>query len=203
MHGTKTELSSTFDSGNVSFAGLMKRVRDGEQEAATYFHRRWAGRLVRLARLKLGRTAAGKEDAEDVVQSVYRSFFHRYGNGQFQVGDWENAWSLLAKIAIRKCGSRRERYQALLRDTRREMPLVNIEVSGPDDSAAGAAMLSETIERLLDSLKGNDRTIVEFSLEGTTIQEIAEQLGCSERTVFRVRDRVRDILTRWNEQPED
>ena len=34
-------------------------------------------------------------EIEDVVQSVYKSFFARYGRGQFEFDDWSDIWGLV------------------------------------------------------------------------------------------------------------
>lgn len=37
------------------------------------------------------------------MQSVFRSFFVRHRNGQFELGAGDNLWSLLDMITVRKC----------------------------------------------------------------------------------------------------
>jgi len=54
-----------------------------------------------------------------------------------------------------------------------------------------AMIFSETVEELLRPLNSRDRTIAMLALEGYTRQEIAEQAGCTERTVYRVLARLR------------
>jgi RNA polymerase sigma-70 factor (ECF subfamily) len=158
--------------------------------------------LIRLARARLGRSIAGKEDAEDVVQSVYRSFFRRYGEGDFHVEDWSDVWALLATIATRKCSSRRKYYQAGCRDARREMPMTSCEAASSEPTAEEAAMLSETVDRLLDGLGEPERSIVLLSLQGYSAVEISPVVVRSERTVQRVRERVRSQLERWKDLEE-
>ena len=46
---------------------------------------RYAGRLTALARLRLSHAVAARVDAEDVVQSAYRSFFVLARNGKIVV----------------------------------------------------------------------------------------------------------------------
>ena len=58
-------------------AGLGKRLRGGDPRAAEELFARYAERLVRLAQRHLGRKVATREDGEDVVQSVFRTFFRR------------------------------------------------------------------------------------------------------------------------------
>ena len=56
-------------------AELMARWRDGNQEAAEALFRRYVERLLALARGRMTSWLARRVDAEDVVQSAYRTFF--------------------------------------------------------------------------------------------------------------------------------
>ena len=56
--------------------------------------------------------------------------------------------------------------------------------------------MNETIELLYQAMKPDDRLIVEQILMGCTAEQVAEQLGCSERTVRRVRQRAKQRLRR-------
>jgi RNA polymerase sigma-70 factor (ECF subfamily) len=197
-----TELRQEQAPKGDSFPAFMAMVQAGDEGATRVVHDRWSSRLIRLARARLGRTVAGKEDAEDVVQSAYRSFFRRYGQGAFQIEDWAEVWALLATIAKRKCSSRRKYYHAGRRDARREKPMTSCEVASSGPTAEGAAMLSETVGRLLDGLKEPERSIVLLSLQGYSAAEVSPVVVRSERTVQRVRERVRSQLERWNEEEE-
>src|SRR5262245_18476432 len=75
-----------------SFIELAVRLRDGDQGAATVVFRRFASRLIALARRELDTRLRRKLDPEDVVQSVYRSFFGRYQAGQFDLATWDDLW---------------------------------------------------------------------------------------------------------------
>ena len=44
----------------------------------------------------------------------------RQAEGQFEVAGWNELWSLLAVITLRKCGHKVQHYRAACRDTRRE-----------------------------------------------------------------------------------
>src|SRR5262245_58097585 len=54
---------------------LVSRWRAGDQQAAAELFRRYASRLIALAQSRLSASMASRVDPEDVVQSVYRSFF--------------------------------------------------------------------------------------------------------------------------------
>src|SRR5262249_56264835 len=88
-----------------SFADVMARLRAGQNDAATQVFNRFAGRLLTLARKQLDPLVLQKVDPEDVVQSVFRSFFVQHGAGRF--GDfesWDNVWGMLVVLTRWKCG---------------------------------------------------------------------------------------------------
>lgn len=189
-----------------SFAVLMDRLRSGEDEAAREVFARFAGRLMGLARRHLDARLAVKVDPEDVVQSAYKSFFVRQREGGLEVGTWDNLWGVLTMITLRKCADRAAYYRAGKRDVGREV------AGGADDSGPGvaadvaldrdpspdeAAVLAETVEALFRAIDDPDeRAILELSLQGFTAGEIADQLGRAERSVRRLRERVRKRLER-------
>lgn len=189
-----------------SFAVLMTRLRTGEDAAAREVFVRFAARLAGLARTHLDARLAVKVDPEDVVQSAYKSFFLRQRDGQLDVGTWDGLWGVLTMITLRKCADRAAYYRAEKRDVAREA------AGGTgDDSTTGmmdlaldreplpdeAAVLAETVDALFRAIDDPDeRAILELSLQGFTASEISEQLGRAERSVRRLRERVRARLER-------
>jgi RNA polymerase sigma-70 factor (ECF subfamily) len=187
-----------------SFADLEQKLRAGDQGAATEVFRRFGGRLIALARTELDARVRRKEDPEDVVQSVYGSFFRRYHAGQYDLGSWNSLWSLLTVITVRKCLNRSRHYAAQRRCLAGEVDLE------PWDGAADglsdaidreptpleAVVLAETVERMMRSLDAEDRAIIELSLQDFTAAEIGARLGRAERSVRRVRERVKERLRR-------
>jgi RNA polymerase sigma-70 factor (ECF subfamily) len=187
---------------DAAFDQLMTRLRAGDQGAAAQVFDRFANRLIGLARACLDRRLRRKVDPEDVVQSVYKSFFFRQAQGQFNPSDWDNLWSLLTVITVRKCGRWKMHFLSQKRDINSELtPPPGLDDSTPDWEAladdptpAEAAILNETLECLLRSLEGRDRDIVSLSLQGYSPVEISKELGRPRRTVFRVLARVKKRL---------
>ena len=185
-----------------AFADIMERLRGGDSGAGLEVFRRFAQRLIGLARSRLDSQVRQKVDPEDVMQSVFRSFFRRQADGGLNADNWDRLWSLLAVITLRKCGHQADFFHAGVRDVRRE------EVSSEADTAALAeamareprpdevAMLTEMVENLLRGLEPRDRAILEATLQGATVAEVSRQVGFSERTVERVLERVRLKLER-------
>jgi RNA polymerase sigma-70 factor (ECF subfamily) len=191
----------------ASFDELMTRLRSGDESVATEVFHRFARRLIGLARRKLDLLPAAKVDPESVVQSAFRSFFVRNAEGQFDLDDWGSLWSLLAQITLRKCGHKIEYFHADRRNFQREAAPPTVS-AGSDDSIHAceaiardptpdeAAILSETVEQMLQGLKERERDIVLLKLQGFSMIEISEKVECSERTVERVLKRIRERLAR-------
>ena len=189
-------------SQSEEFAALMARLRAGDDEAASQIFGRFAQQLIALARSRLDPLLRRKEDPEDVIQSVFRTFFARQADGRLQVNNWQSLWGLLTAITLRKCGHRLEYYQAACRNVGRERSPVSDEDHSATDwealdsgpSPSQVAMLSETVQQLLQELNERDQQIVQLSLQGAKADQISTALGCSERTVKRVLERIRQRL---------
>jgi RNA polymerase sigma-70 factor (ECF subfamily) len=191
------------DEASTAFGDLMDRLQAGDEDAAREIHRRYTRGLVALACRQLSTSIRGRVDPESVVQSVFGSFFLRRRDGQFpDLGDWDDLWGLLTVITLRKCANRLRFHHQARRDVRREVRADTITDSAntpwlPSDPAptpAEVATLSEALEQLLAGLEGRERQIIEFLLQGHSVEEVRQKVGCGERTVRRVRDRVRQKL---------
>jgi RNA polymerase sigma-70 factor (ECF subfamily) len=198
-------------SSEDSFEDVMARLRGGDDSAADEIFHRFAGRLIGLARQKLDVRLRAKVDAEDVLQSVYRTFFRRHAEGEFVFDGWSGLWSLLTIITVRKCGRWRQHYKAAQRDVALEVPLGDRPDAPPPEAVASLArepspvealVLAEVVEALLRGLPERDQAIVSLRLQGHAPADIAEQLGRPERTVFRVLDRVKRRLRRLRDEDE-
>src|SRR5262245_19221674 len=148
---------------NDSFAVLMRDLRAGDEAAAGVVFHRFARRLIALARVRLDERISRKEDPEDVLQSVFCSFFVRYREGQFEFDNWESLWGVLALIRLRKCGNHLQYCRAARRRISRETsadsspawPAVD-----PEPTPEQAAVLTETLELLMRRLEPRDREIL-------------------------------------------
>jgi RNA polymerase sigma-70 factor (ECF subfamily) len=187
-----------------SFNDVMARLRAGDPLAAREVFERFVDRLIRLAHSKFNAALRHKVDPEEVVQSAYKSFFLRYKAGKLEVKDWGNLWGLLTMITLRKCMDRVDYHKAECRDVQREVAAQTgakgtepwWEAIAREPTPDEAAVLAETVEELLRALQPDERPILTLSLQGFTTQEISEQLGRPERSVRRLRERVRKELER-------
>src|SRR5260370_7025785 len=109
-------------SRDLTFETLLERLRGGDGEAAQEIFQRYARRLIALARSRLNPLMRQKVDPEDVMQSVFKSFFARQDEGQFDLTDWDSLWSLLTSLTLRKCGYRTRHFCAASRDLNLQPP---------------------------------------------------------------------------------
>jgi RNA polymerase sigma-70 factor (ECF subfamily) len=186
---------------DATFDELMRRVQGGDDAAETVVFRRYVHQLISLAARQFEASLRDRADVENVVLSAYKSFFLRNARGEFEVNDWSELWSLLAMITLRKCAKRRRHLRAARRDAHREVGWRDRDdeprqLMDRAPTPAESAILTETVETLLQAMTPDDRPIVEGILLGYTAQEVAAQLDCSERTVRRVRQRAKRRLQR-------
>lgn len=188
---------------NLPSGELLARVRTGEREAAEELFRRFAERLSALAAARLSQKLARRVDAEDVVQSAYRSFFIKAREGRYALHRSGDLWRLLVAITMHKLQHQAERHAAGKRamgqekrpaaDSESELNVANLSPAR-EPTPLEAAVLADEVEGILRRLEPHQRPILELRLQGHNQAEIAEQVQCSERTVRRVLEQVKQHL---------
>jgi RNA polymerase sigma-70 factor (ECF subfamily) len=186
-----------------SFAGFLARLHDRDETAAQELFGRFTHQLIALARRHLDAGLRHKVDPEDVVQSAYKSFFFRYGEGDLNLVSWNSLWGLLTLITMRKCAERVTYHRAKCRDAALEVSQASaegtaawLEPIGREPTPLEAAVLSETVDQLFASLDEDERPVLKMSLQGYTTREISQRLGRAERTVRLLRECIRHRLER-------
>lgn len=189
---------------------FLLRLRSGDSQAATQIFQRFATRLAGLARTRLNGAVRQAVDPEDVVQSVFRTFFAHQAEGEFTLPRWSSFWSLLAMITLRKCGHRTEHLFAACRDLRRQVSLAaelgdigSFEAIAREPTPLESALFAEVLQDMFAAFEPRQRQIIELRLQGRGVAEIATTLECTERTVHRVLKRGRNwLLTRLRDDRE-
>jgi RNA polymerase sigma-70 factor, ECF subfamily len=195
-------------SKDLTFLALLEKVRQGDDTAARELFDHYARRLIGLARVHLDSRLRQKLDAEDVVQSVFKSFFGRLHEGQFDLSDWDSLWSLLVVITIRKCGHKVRSFRGQRRNVTREVSTSaphgeeegGWETLASDPTPAEALILADTLEQVLRGLKERERRMIEMYLQGHTVPEIAAEVGRSQYTVMEAFRRVRRRLMQLRDE---
>ena len=186
---------------------LLVRYQRGDPTAAEAIFARYANRLLALARSRLSPKLARRVDADDVVQSTYRSFFVRAHEGEFVAEGEGDLWRLLATITLHKLGRQAQRHRAAKRSIHREGPgpsyaadpLANLVDREP--SAADVVAVAEELHWLMAQFEPIERQALQLRLQGLTTDEVGTAIGRSERTVRRWLVEARGLLAaRWNRQ---
>jgi RNA polymerase sigma factor (sigma-70 family) len=180
------------------------------ETAAQLIWQRYFPKLLVLASGHLDNQIRGREDEEDVLQTMYKSFVLRRKRGEFDIANRDELWKLLVTITLNKARNAANRNRAASRDVRRERSasprrsdqsaadnpgelrraLQQMETGEP--SPADAALLNEALQRRLDALVDPElRQIALWKLEGWTNAEVGDRLGYTERTVERKLSRIR------------
>jgi RNA polymerase sigma-70 factor (ECF subfamily) len=177
---------------------IVRRLQKGDPQAAEKLFARFSQRLTRLAERHISRKVAVRVDGEDVVQSVFRTFFRRGARGEFRIDGSNQLWRLLVKITLLKARAKGRYHSAARRDVRAEADPGDdgwwreavAHEPGPED----AAMLVDQLEALLRGQPELFRDVLERRLQGRPVAEIATELGASRQSVYRVLDVLKKRL---------
>ncbi len=183
------------------------RLKAGESAAARPLWEAYFGRLVVMARRKLGGRPPAVADEEDAALSAFDSFCRRARDGRFpDLNDRDDLWQILLMLTVRKAVNLLRRQGRLKRgggQVKRASELsadddVLAEVLGREPTPELAAQAAEEVGRLLDGLGDAElRAIAVAKMEGLTNAEVAERTGRSLATVER---KLSLIRKRWERE---
>jgi RNA polymerase sigma-70 factor (ECF subfamily) len=180
---------------------LLARFRQGDQYAADALFHRYVGRLTALAQKRLSERLARRVDADDIVQSAYRSFFLHARDGAYTLQESGDMWRLLVAITLNKLRRQVERNTAGKRAMSHEQHFdadgsvaLRPEAVASDPTPEEALSVVEEVEALMEGLTPIQCQMLELRLQGHTVDEIAEQVNRSERGVRRLLDKVKEKL---------
>lgn len=196
-------------SPETSVSQWIAGLKANEAEAAQKLWSRYVGRLVELAKKRLGKVPKGIADEEDIAQSVFRSVCRGAAAGRFDdVTNRDELWWLLLAITRMKVTDHIRRETAQKRGHGRVMSegalSHNNYVRFTLDGLAGEAptaeflvMLDDESRRLLGQLRDDQlRRVAVCRIEGYTVAEIAAELSVSTRSVER---KLKLIRKKWSE----
>ena len=188
---------------------LLAGLRSGDDDACAEFWNAYGPILENVADKQLSGRMRRRVGSDDIVQSACRTFFRRVSQGQFDLPDAEALWRLICSITLNKARRAARDQSRQRRSIDREQdidarahgetaPSANLEANAP--SPFDAAELADQMEALLSSLNEQECVMLDLKLQQFTNDEIAEKVGCSERTVRRVIKRLQDEWLRMEEQ---
>jgi len=182
---------------SVTDRSLIRRLAAGSESAARSLYVRYVTRLRGLARARLSADVNARVDPEDIVQSVFRRFFHAARRGNYDAPNATDLWDLLLVITLNKIRSEESYQRAAKRDVRRTTrggADANLLEQVADRDETAATVLQLHVEEALGRLPAGARQVVELRMEEHGVAEIARHTGRSKRTVERILQESRDAL---------
>ncbi|MCA9212296.1 MAG: hypothetical protein KDB27_04460 [Planctomycetales bacterium] len=189
----------------------IEALKAGDSEAANALWHQYFGRLVDLARKKLGQVPKRVADEEDAALSVFRCVCDGASRGAFEkLDNREDLWQILAAITARKAidqkrrlgsdkrGSGNVRGESVFYQPSADANQGGIQTffsAGP--SPDFLVSLAEEHQRMISML--NDEKLIRIAtakMEGSTNAEIAMQLDITVQGVERKLQRIRDNWSR-------
>ena len=178
------------------------QLQAGDPDAVRPLWDRYFHRLVGLARKRLRDAPRRTVDEEDVALSAFDSFCRNAEQGRFpDLTDRDSLWRLLATFTMRKAAHH-------VRDASREKRGGRIgfdEASGVLEDLLDrelrpelAVGMAEECERLLGALGDAElRQVAVLRMEGHSVEEVAERVGCAPRSVKR---KLQLIRAKWERE---
>ena len=174
---------------------LLDRFRSGDEDAALQLYYRYADRLLRLASKNTPAELAPRFDPEDIVQSVFRTFFRRAAKGQYEAPEGDELWKLLLVMALNKVRARGTYHRAGKRDIRKTQQLLQgTEQLDEKNAEEAKSILCLSVEEMIQKQPASHRGIIRLRIDGLEVQAIADRENRSKRTVERILQSFRTQL---------
>lgn len=183
----------------------LAQLASGEDDAVAEFWQRYGDSLQRVAERQIASWLRRRVDPEDVVQSACRTFFRRASEGNFSLESKDDLWRLMLTITLNKVRMQARFHSRNRRSISREQPMPEIQSLQPAewDDAIEKIDLKDMLEVAFSEHDDERHRVLQMWLENHTQAEIAAEVGCSERTVRRMQDRIRKDLGSYINSSED
>jgi len=145
-------------SESIPFTEFLRRIRAGDEQAATELVRHYEPLIRRAVRIRLeDQRLCRLFDSMDICQSVLASFFVRTAAGQYDLQQPEQLLKLLVTMASNKLASAARRQHRDCRDQRRlagadpaHLETLAAATPTPSKVFAGKDLLEQFRQRLTD-----------------------------------------------------
>ena len=173
---------------------LIRLIRDGDSDAGNRLF------IHCLGKLKPSRFTRNRHNADDLVQTVLRTFYRRLVDGQYELADENELFGLLNSIMHNRFIDRVRRQKAQKRGGSVNVDPISESFSDLGSSSPLVELILqeevEELERRMDSINPDLRDIVKLRLEGYSDAQIAERTELSVRTIYRRLKLFREKLQR-------
>ena len=179
----------------------LGQLQAGDSAAVRPLWEKYFRRLVGLARKRLRDTPRRAADEEDVALSAFDSFCRNAEAGRFpDLADRDSLWRLLAAFTLRKAAHQLRDAGRLKRGggvSTDEASGVLEELLGNEPDPALAVEFAGECDRLLAGLGDPElKQVAILRMDGCSVDEVAETMGCAPRSVKRKLQLIREIWKR-------
>jgi RNA polymerase sigma factor (sigma-70 family) len=193
---------------DVDFAGLIVRVKRGDEAATSELVSRYGPEVKIMVRHKLPTKLRGQFDSMDFTQIVWNSVISDCRERDEPFAEPKHLLGYLAAVVQNKV------YEEFRRRTKTKKYNINIEeplyvrkgnrdfpreVAADDPTPSDYVQADDRLEQLVAGRSPLEKQIIELRLTGLTFDEIGSRLGLHEKAVRRVIDSLRDLMEarRW------
>ena len=183
---------------NRSVTELIEEFRSGDRDAAAYeIWRRYEGRILGMAERGIARDLQHRIQPDDILITVMRVLLKGVGESGWKANSQGTLGALVRQITKNKIKNAAREYRTDKRDVRREGPEADDSLPDPRVEQEARIALAETFQDIRDKLKSDVFEIILRLYDGQSIQEIANELGSSEKAVTLKRTEAQKQLKLW------
>lgn len=173
---------------------LVSRIKGGDDRAAELLYYRYSARLHGLADRQISSGLKPVLGPDDIVQSAFRSLFRGVNSGSYSAPESGSLWSLLAVIAIHKIRRKASRNRSVVAMSESQLDGEASMLPEVEDSLS-QEQVELSVREAIEGLQPLEQTVVEYRMQGLTVEEISEKIDRSCRTVERMLQRIREKLS--------
>lgn len=184
---------------------LLGALSQGSPDAANVLYLRYAQQLRALVAANCSPMLAKREDVEDIVQSIFGSFFRAASKEMYDVPAGDHLWKLFVVIALNKVRAKGNYHRRYKRDARRLVDGGWLDVAGDyvaSNDETSRNLLTLAIDDVMGHLSLEHQQAIQFRIEGFNVAEIAAKLECSKRTTERLLQEARSRIAEMLEKDE-
>jgi RNA polymerase sigma-70 factor (ECF subfamily) len=181
------------------FLELIRRVRAGDEVAATELVRRYEPVIRRTVRLQLRDPRLRRAlDSQDICQSVLASFFVRAASGQYELDRPTQLLNLLIVMARNKLISQARRPHVVRRDPEflHVNPAAEQKILSPGPSPSQQAAWRDLLRAFRGNLSEEERQLADRRGQNQQWAAIAAELGGNADALRKKLTRALDRVSR-------
>jgi RNA polymerase sigma factor (sigma-70 family) len=188
---------------NMDFAGLLARVKEGDEIATRELIERFGPEVRIMVRRRLPARLRGQFDTDDFTQEVWSSVIDDCRERLEPFDEPKHLLGYLAAVVQNKVTQEfRRRTRTRKYDIAREEPLyirkgdgvVPRDLAGSDPTPSEEVQAGDRLEQLVTGRSPTEILIVKLRRDGLTFEAIGARVGLHEKAVRRV---IENLRSQW------